>query len=373
MTRRSLVAAVLVLVAASPALTPAAPVAAGEPTDRLRTLFDRANGVLLAPEPDAGLEDRRGAVRALLTDVFDVNGAAALALGRHWDAMPAPTREAFTRLYADLVERGYLAWVGGKARFGEGGVSVRWLDERVEDDAATVASVLLTRTGAELPIDYRMARRGTEWLVRDVVVDGVSLAANYRVQVERVMQLGSYEELLARLVDKAGPAARAAVAAVTPTPIVVAELREPTAVLSADATPAAAPAPPAAPSPEPATMSATSISATTTGATPIAPETTNATLVPPKAVASVARSTAPASEPRPLFWVQVGAFRTVEAATQAVRRVRQYAVTIAVGGDRRAPLTRVLLGPFAEHATAASTVRALHARGIAAFVAEPPH
>jgi cell division septation protein DedD len=73
-----------------------------------------------------------------------------------------------------------------------------------------------------------------------------------------------------------------------------------------------------------------------------------------------------------VFWVQVGAFRTVDAATLVVQRLRQYAVTIAVAGDRRAPLTRVLLGPFAEQAAAASTVSALHARGIAAFIAGAP-
>src|SRR5947207_9254417 len=140
MTRRSLAAAVLVLVAA-------APVAAGEPTDRLRTFIERANRVILAPEADGGLDERVSAVRALVTEVFDFEGAAALALGRHWASLPPPARVAFTRLYADVVERGYLAWVGSKARVGEGGVSIRWLEERVEPDAATVTSVLLTRTG----------------------------------------------------------------------------------------------------------------------------------------------------------------------------------------------------------------------------------
>jgi len=209
-TCRSLVVAALVLVVAAPAL-------AGEPTDRLRTLFERANDVLLASDADGrGPDDRLVAVRALVADVFDFDGAASLAMGRHWDPMPPSARRAFTRLYADVVERGYLAWVAAKARIGEGGVSVRWLGEQIQGNAATVSSVLLARTGAELPIEYRLIRGKSGWLVRDVVVDGVSLAANYHVQVERVMQQGSYEELLARLQDKAGPAARAAAAASPP-------------------------------------------------------------------------------------------------------------------------------------------------------------
>jgi len=396
--------AALVLVVAAPAL-------AGEPTDRLRTLFERANDVLLAPDADGrGPDDRLVAVRALVADVFDFDGAASLAMGRHWDPMPPSARRAFTRLYADVVERGYLAWVAAKARIGEGGVSVRWLGEQIQGNAATVSSVLLARTGAELPIEYRLIRGETGWLVRDVVVDGVSLAANYHVQVERVMQQGSYEELLARLQDKAGPAARAAAAAATETsaPLVAAELRERPDDLGSDvrrrvpfvpvvsappepavvvATPGPPPAtasspptmassPPAMVSSPPATAPAASVTPVTASVTSsgslVTPQTP--TVTPRAVVASVAPATMrpPAASSRPVFWVQVGAFRTVDAVTLVVQRLRQYAVTIAVAGDRRAPLTRVLLGPFAEQAAAASTVRALHARGIAAFIAGAP-
>jgi phospholipid transport system substrate-binding protein len=389
--------AALVLVVAAPAL-------AGEPTDRLRTLFERANDVLLASDADGrGPDDRLVAVRALVADVFDFDGAASLAMGRHWDPMPPSARRAFTRLYADVVERGYLAWVAAKARIGEGGVSVRWLGEQIQGNAATVSSVLLARTGAELPIEYRLIRGKSGWLVRDVVVDGVSLAANYHVQVERVMQQGSYEELLARLQDKAGPAARAAAAAATETsaPLVAAELRERPDDLGSDvrrrvpfvpvvsaplepavvaATPGAPPAtassPPTMASSPPATAPAASVTPDTASVTSsgslVTPQTP--TVTPRAVVASVTPATMrpPAASSRPVFWVQVGAFRTVDAATLVVQRLRQYAVTIAVAGDRRAPLTRVLLGPFAEQAAAASTVSALHARGIAAFIAGAP-
>jgi len=216
---RSLAALALVLGTATLA-------AAGEPTERLRTFFERANGVILAPESEGSADARVAAVRALVTEVFDVDGAAALALGRRWEALAPPARATFTRLYADVVERAYLAWVGSKARVGEGGVSVRWLEELVDGDAAVVRSVLLTRAGGELPIDYRLVRREGDWLVRDVVVDGVSLAANYRVQFERVLQLGSYDELLARLRDKAGPAARGETIGAMAVPSPMGPLRE---------------------------------------------------------------------------------------------------------------------------------------------------
>jgi len=160
-TIRRFFAAVALLVAS------AAPAAAGEPTDRLRTFFNRANQVLLAPESEGGgLEERLTAVRGLVNEVIDFEGAAALALGRHWDSLSPPAQKSFTLLYADVVERAYLSWVGSKARVGQGGVSIRWVAESIDGDAAVVTTELLTRIGGEMPIEYRMVQRAAGWLVR---------------------------------------------------------------------------------------------------------------------------------------------------------------------------------------------------------------
>ena len=81
-------------------------------------------------------------------------------------------REEFTRLFTDLVESGYLTLLGSKARVRDG-VSVQFLGERALGDAATVRTSLLTRSGDDMPVDYRMRRQGDRWTVRDVVIDGV--------------------------------------------------------------------------------------------------------------------------------------------------------------------------------------------------------
>lgn len=363
MARPLVAAVVLVVLGAIPAV-------AGAPTDRLRAFVDRANHIILAPETDGGLDERVSAMRALVTEIFDVDGAAALALGRHWEALPPPARAAFTRLYADVVERAYLAWVGSKARVGEGGVSIRWIDEAVEGDAATVSSALRTRAGGEFPIEYRMVRRAGDWLVRDVVVDGLSLAANYHVQFERVLQMGSYDELVARMHEKAGPVARAEATAATAS-----------AVRAMVAAPAPLGPPPtgvATPTPAPASpMAVTALAELREpSAGAIASDATPRLLAATLPVASVTRSPATiaggSSAPRRQFWVQAGAFRSADAATRLVQRLRRHAVTIAISADRLAPLARVLVGPFVERAAALSTVRALEASGIAAFIADTP-
>ena len=92
---------------------------------------------------------------------------------------------------------------------------------------------------------------------------------------------------------------------------------------------------------------------------------------PPSVTHSQTAVAGAASAPRRQFWVQAGAFRSADAATRLVQRLRRHAVTIAISADRLA-LARVLVGPFVERAAAVSTVRALEASGIAAFIADTP-
>lgn len=54
-----------------------------------------------------------------------------------------------------------------------------------------------------MAVDRRMQRRGDRWLVYDVVIEGVSLVANYRSQFNRIIRTSSYyEELVRRMETK---------------------------------------------------------------------------------------------------------------------------------------------------------------------------
>jgi cell division septation protein DedD len=66
--------------------------------------------------------------------------------------------------------------------------------------------------------------------------------------------------------------------------------------------------------------------------------------------------------------VQVGAFRTDEAAIKVVNALGGEQVALLQMPD--APLLRVLVGPFANRQTATSKLREIRARGLDGFVAE---
>ena len=60
-------------------------------------------------------------------------------------------------------------------------------------------SKLLTKAGGEVPIEYRMLRKGERWLVYDVVIEGVSLVANYRTQFNKIIQTSSFQDLVKKM------------------------------------------------------------------------------------------------------------------------------------------------------------------------------
>ena len=185
---------IALVAAASLSLLAGAPAWAG-PTDQLREYTDQVIKTL--DDPALARGDRRAAVRKIAREAFDVTEAARRVLARHWQARTPAEREEFTQLFADLLERTYIA------RLDEyGGERIRYVGESVDGELATVRARIVTRTGIEVPVESRMVHRGERWLIYDVLIENVSLVGNYRSQFDRIVRSSSYEELVRRLKQK---------------------------------------------------------------------------------------------------------------------------------------------------------------------------
>ena len=187
MGRTLTIAAALLLLAGAPAW-------AG-PTDQLREYTDQVIKVL--DDPSMARQDRRAAVRKIAHEAFDVAETAQRVLARHWQARTQAEREEFTQLFADLLERTYIA------RMDEyGGERIRYVSESIDGKLASVRARITTRSSTEVAVESRMNLRGDRWLIYDVLIENVSLVANYRSQFDRIVRSGSYEELVRRLKTK---------------------------------------------------------------------------------------------------------------------------------------------------------------------------
>jgi ABC-type transporter MlaC component len=104
-------------------------------------------------------------------DLFDAGDLARRVLAQHWKALRPEEQDEFVQLFRDVAAR----------------------------SVARVRARTSPEQGAPAPIEYRLSRRDAQWTVHDIVVDGVSLVANYRSQLNSILATSSVAELLERM------------------------------------------------------------------------------------------------------------------------------------------------------------------------------
>ena len=183
---------VLAMILLSPSLSSAGVSPRGE----LEDFFGRA----MAIRSEATSEKQaRDDVRVLARALFDGRTASRGALGREWDHRTGAERDEFARAFTGVLERAYVDMVQARLPR-DRPPAIRVIGEDVFGErVAVVRTKVRTRDGGDVQLDYKMSRPGKAWLIRDIVIDGVSLVENYGAQFARVLRRSSYVELLERV------------------------------------------------------------------------------------------------------------------------------------------------------------------------------
>lgn len=149
---------------------------------------------------EANTEGRRKALRQVFFERFDFEKTSQLSLGRHWRDRTPTERKTFVDLFSRLLENNYVSKIESYTD-----EQVTYVKEQIRDKKAQIDTIIITDT-IEIPIDYRMYQTDTgQWLVYDLVIEGVSLVANYRAQFTRMLESDSFASLLKQLEEKTSP------------------------------------------------------------------------------------------------------------------------------------------------------------------------
>ena len=172
---------------------------AGEPTEKIKATTDKILGVVRDPalKGAAKEKERRTLIRKAVDERFDWNEMARRSLARHWEGRTEDEKREFVPLYADLVDRAYMSKVEGYS-----GEKVKVEGETVDGDYATVTVRIMTQKGQEILVEYRLRKKGNDWLIYDVSIEGVSLVNNYRTQFNSIISQSSYASLVKQLKAK---------------------------------------------------------------------------------------------------------------------------------------------------------------------------
>ncbi|MBW1701903.1 MAG: ABC transporter substrate-binding protein [Deltaproteobacteria bacterium] len=180
---------------------------AGEPTESIRKTADRIIAIVSDPELQTSgkdvdekkshkdkLKKRNRLVREAVDERFDWEEMSRRTLARYWRDRTDDEKKEFIDLFGKLLERTYLDQVEGYS-----GEKVLYVGETVDGDYSVVRVKIITKKETEIPVKYRLKKKGNDWFVYDVIIEGVSLVNNYRTQFNTIIVRYKYKGLIKRL------------------------------------------------------------------------------------------------------------------------------------------------------------------------------
>lgn len=171
-------------------------VQAGSPTDQIRQTTDKILAIVQDPafKGEEHASERQKQMRMPIDERFDWAAMARSALGRNWRKLSEEQRATFTVLFSDLIEKTYMSRIESYS-----GEKIIYKGDKVDGLYGVVEVVIVTSRGNDVPVSYRVLQKGDDWLVYDIIIEGVSMVNNYRSQIGSILDRSSYDELIAKL------------------------------------------------------------------------------------------------------------------------------------------------------------------------------
>ncbi len=171
-----------------------ASLAASSPTDDVRTSVDAILVILQNGELD--VQQKRADISKIITKRFDFRAMSQRTLATNWKKTSDEEKKQFTALFSQLIESSYVGRI--EAYTNE---KVEYPGEKVKGKKAVVETLILT-SSADIPVNYKLYQKGDQWLVYDVIIEGISLISNYRSSYQEIMKDEGFDGLLNKMQAK---------------------------------------------------------------------------------------------------------------------------------------------------------------------------
>ena len=169
-------------------------IAASSPTEDVRTSVDAILMILQNDELDK--QQKRAEISKIVSQRFDFRAMSQRTLATNWKKTSNEEKKQFIELFSQLIESSYVGKI--EAYTNE---KVEFPGEKVKGKKAVVETLIIT-SSADVPVNYRMYQKGDQWLVYDVIIEGVSLISNYRSSYQEIMKDEGFDGLLNKMQAK---------------------------------------------------------------------------------------------------------------------------------------------------------------------------
>lgn len=130
---------------------------------------------------------------------FDFEKVSRLVLGKNWTKASAEQKTAFQAEFKDLLLRTYATALSKYKN-----QTIEYKPFRMDSDAevASVKTAIQQPGGDPISVDYTLGKKGEDWKVFDIVIEGVSLVTNYRSQFAQEIRTNGLDSLNKKLAEK---------------------------------------------------------------------------------------------------------------------------------------------------------------------------
>ena len=179
---------------------------AGAATEQIKQTTEKILAVVQDPALKGTDKDetRQTQMKKVVDERFDWAAMARSAIGKNWRDLSEAQRTEFTGLFSELIEKNYMSKVESYS-----GEKITYKGDKLDGVYGVVDVVISTLKGTDIPVSYRVQNKGTEWLVYDVSIEGVSLVNNYRSQLGSILNSSSYAALIKKIKAKIAESAPA--------------------------------------------------------------------------------------------------------------------------------------------------------------------
>jgi phospholipid transport system substrate-binding protein len=168
-----------------------------KPIDALRGPLDSALAILQDPRYRmAGeREAQKEKLWEIIRKVFDFEGITMLAVGQNWKLFSPEQKKVFTDVFTTRLGNSYLNKIQGNFN----NEKVEFLSQEMLSASKARVKTKIIREVDSIPVDYSVRPVDGAWRIYDVVIEGVSLVANYRSQFNDILSKDSPAVLIERV------------------------------------------------------------------------------------------------------------------------------------------------------------------------------
>ena len=149
-----------------------------------------------------GLSDAKKAANKKHSDIavsiLEIQEISQKALGKYWKKQSAEQKDQFQKLLGDLFV--HVAFPSSAKFFAS--LDLMYGKSQSKKGMTVIPITVIHEKEGEVDISFKMKQFGKDWLVVDVILDGVSMRNNLRSQFYKILKKNDFNELIRRMKKK---------------------------------------------------------------------------------------------------------------------------------------------------------------------------